>query len=206
MCLESAGHLVRLEVNHFDFTVRAADYQLLATLVKVAAVGDHVADVDGADLLDCTDVPDFDDAVAVCRCDVLAANRKLGVIDRVQMSVESLHGKSSAHVPDRNSLVSGPRDEKIRERLEVESVHGIGMLSELLPHFKGVQVVQFDSTIAARRQCKVACVVELDSPDWSSVYVRKGMREALAYEVPELQVAVAACRDQMRARWMEVHR
>jgi len=198
------GHLVVLKVDDPDFTIAATDNQLLATLVECAAVCDDIAHVNRTNLLYSADVPNFDDAIGVSRSDVLATDGELGVVDGIQVSVESLDSESTSHIPNADSTIGRSCDEEVREGLEVQSIDAVSVLPVLLPNLQSLQVVQLEHAVSACGNGKVTCVMEFDFPDWSRVDVRECVSNPAAKEIPELQVAIAARSYQVGTGWVEV--
>ena len=175
MCLHCVGHFSLLYRDLFDLAVRASHIQDLACLVELSAVGNRVAGVYVHDFLNHPDVPDLDHTIRICRGNILASDRELGVVDGVQVAVESLYCQTCAHVPNRDTLIGSATHEEIGEGLEVEAVHGVSVLSILLPHLEGVQIEQLDSALTTCREHEVASVVELHFPDRLGVAIGEGM-------------------------------
>ena len=53
----------------------------------------------------------------------MPANRELRILNRIQMTVESLNSQTRAHVPYGKCAIGTPRDEKVRIGLESQRVH-----------------------------------------------------------------------------------
>ena len=190
--LHCRGHFSLLDCDLFDLAIRASHIQNLARLVELGAVGNRVASVYVHDFLNHPDVPDLDHAIRICRGNILASDRELGVVDGVQVAVESLYCQTCAHVPNRDTLIGCPAHEEIGEGLEVEAVDGVSVLAVLLPHLEGVQIEQLDGALTTCREYEVASVVELHLPDRLGVAIGEGMCDRGAHEVPEFDAAVPA--------------
>ena len=100
MRLNLTANLIALHINELDLAIRASYSNCFTSLVELNHVGNRIACVQIGNLLDLSDIPHLDDTVGVARGDVLAADGESAVIDRVQMSVESLYSKTCAHVPN----------------------------------------------------------------------------------------------------------
>ena len=100
MSLQFRSNFALLHIDHANLTVRAANSHNLCVLIEGNRVCDVLASVDGKHLLHHSDVPDLHNSVGVARRDVLASDRELSVVDRVQMTVEGLNSEASPHVPD----------------------------------------------------------------------------------------------------------
>ena len=175
MSLQCRSYFTLLYRDLFDLAVGASHIQDLACLIELSAVCNRVAGVYVHDFLNHPDVPDLDHTIRICRGNILASDRELGVVDGVQVAVESLHCQTRAHVPNRDTLIGSPAHEEIGEGLEVEAVHGVSVLSILLPHLEGMQIEQLDGALATCREDEVACVVELHFPDRLGVAIGEGM-------------------------------
>ena len=86
-------------------------------------MSDSIAGIDRHELLHHGNIPHLDDTVGVAGRHVLAADREDGVIDRVQVTVERLHGQARAHIPNGRSLVSRARHKEVGKRLEVKTIN-----------------------------------------------------------------------------------
>ena len=98
--------LVPLHLHHPYVGVGAAHSDISRVPVECDALRDGIARVDLHDLLDHADVPGLEQPVRVARGDVVAAHRKDGVFNRIQVTVEGLDSETSAHVPDGKGAVS----------------------------------------------------------------------------------------------------
>jgi hypothetical protein len=96
----SADFTALIDVNHSDLSICAANCKHFSCLIESAAVSCDIANIDGRDFLDHADVPDFYDTVGVSGGDVLTTNAELGIINSVEMTVESLHRQACSHVPN----------------------------------------------------------------------------------------------------------
>ena len=65
------------------------------------------------------------------------------------MTVEGLHRQTSAHVPDRDSLVCCTTHKEVSEGLEVEAIDCVCVLAVLLSHLEGMQVKKLYGTFSS---------------------------------------------------------
>ncbi len=119
MRLELVADLLTLYVDQLDVSIAATDGHLLARLVELTDVSDSITCVDVEDFLHHTDIPNLDDTVRVTGRNVLPTNGEAAVVDRVQVTEESLDGQASTHIPDRDTAVGGTRHEEVCKGLEV---------------------------------------------------------------------------------------
>lgn len=105
VCLHLLGDFVALQIDKLDVAVGAADENLLARLVELAAMCDSVTRVNISDLLHHADVPNLDNSIRVDRANVLASNAESCIINAVEMAKEGLHGQSRPHIPDGHASI-----------------------------------------------------------------------------------------------------
>ena len=194
-----------IDVDHSYFAICTANCKHFSRLVESTTVSCDITDIDSRDFLDHADVPDFHDTVRISRDDVLTTNTELGIINSVEMAVESLHSQACSHVPNGQSLVGWTTDEEVCERLESKAIDRVCVRAILLPQFYGMKVKKFDCACAISTENEVSGIMEFRLEDGSSSNVRKRVSDTTLHKVPKFYAAVTSRRNQMRACWMEVN-
>ena len=100
MSFDLTSDFTPLDINELDLAITATHSNCLARLVKFANVSNRITSVKVADLLDHTDVPDFEDSIRVARCNILTSNGEATVIDCVEMTEECLNSQAGSHIPN----------------------------------------------------------------------------------------------------------
>ena len=135
MTFELRSDLSLLDVDNFDFWVGAPNSEGFGGFVERQAVGNGISSIDRSKLLNHSDIPKLNDSVRVACRNISAINRKLTVINCIQMAVESLDGQTSSHIPDGCAPICGATYKEVSEKLEIHTVNWVGVRSKLLTHF-----------------------------------------------------------------------
>jgi len=132
-----------------------------------------------------SDVPYFYNSIWVARADQGTTNGKIGIVDWVQMTVESLNGQSCSHIPNAYRFVAATWNKEISPGLEVNAVDWVCMSSIGLAHLFSIEIKQLHWCVHRSAKNEVACVVKLCCPDRSCVF-EKSCGAAWVDKVPDL--------------------